>query len=199
MAARQYDCWRARHKRPFRTLPAYPSRGPLASARAGESTAGADPWVLPHGPTTVKKRPMAHQLHQRYPAAVATPALARRHIADVLRERAQPELIPTATLLVSELVTNAVIHAGGSIELRRGQPSCRSCRRQPRSTPLPRARGRWPRAPHRRGPRRRVGSPHDRRPRKDDLVRPRARLNPRRRPCSCAASAAGKWFGVPAA
>jgi anti-sigma regulatory factor (Ser/Thr protein kinase) len=61
---------------------------------------------------------MAQELNQQYPASVTTPALARRHIAAYLDERSRAELIPTATLLVSELVTNSVIHAAGPIQLR---------------------------------------------------------------------------------
>jgi anti-sigma regulatory factor (Ser/Thr protein kinase) len=61
---------------------------------------------------------MTHELHQRYPASALTPARARHHITAYLHEQGQPQLIPTATLLVSELVTNSVTHAGGPIEVR---------------------------------------------------------------------------------
>jgi anti-sigma regulatory factor (Ser/Thr protein kinase) len=61
---------------------------------------------------------MAHQLHQQYQAADTTPALARRHLTGYLVDRLRPELISAATLLVSELVTNAVVYAGGTLELR---------------------------------------------------------------------------------
>jgi anti-sigma regulatory factor (Ser/Thr protein kinase) len=50
-------------------------------------------------------------------ASPQTPALARRTITDVLRAGGLPELVDTATLLVSELVTNALRHGGGPREL----------------------------------------------------------------------------------
>jgi anti-sigma regulatory factor (Ser/Thr protein kinase) len=61
---------------------------------------------------------MGHQLHERYPALVTTPRLARGHVAAYLTATGRTDLIASATLLVSELVTNAVIHAGGTIDLR---------------------------------------------------------------------------------
>jgi anti-sigma regulatory factor (Ser/Thr protein kinase) len=61
---------------------------------------------------------MADELHWRYPPLVSTPRCARRHLAGYLDDQAHPELIPTASLLVSELVTNSVVHAGGTVEVR---------------------------------------------------------------------------------
>jgi anti-sigma regulatory factor (Ser/Thr protein kinase) len=50
---------------------------------------------------------------RRYPAAPAAVRLARRYVAGVLRGWGWADA-GTAELLVSELVTNAVIHAGGA-------------------------------------------------------------------------------------
>jgi anti-sigma regulatory factor (Ser/Thr protein kinase) len=61
---------------------------------------------------------MADELHSRYPPSVSTPRHARRHLAAYLGDQARPDLIPTAILLVSELVTNAVVHGSGTVELR---------------------------------------------------------------------------------
>jgi len=49
-----------------------------------------------------------------------SPGAARRHIAQLLEAGPLAELVETAALLVSELVTNAVLHAATAIEL-----SCR--------------------------------------------------------------------------
>jgi anti-sigma regulatory factor (Ser/Thr protein kinase) len=61
---------------------------------------------------------MVGDLHGRYVASDTTPALARHDLAAYLRHEGRAELIPDATLLASELITNAVVHAGGTIELR---------------------------------------------------------------------------------
>jgi anti-sigma regulatory factor (Ser/Thr protein kinase) len=61
---------------------------------------------------------MGTNFHEGYEASDAAPGQARDHIAAYLREHGRTDLIADATLLVSELVTNAVTHAGGSIELR---------------------------------------------------------------------------------
>lgn len=50
-------------------------------------------------------------------AEPASAAEARRFTVDVLRQWGVSELIDTATLLVSELVTNAVLHARSASEL----------------------------------------------------------------------------------
>ncbi len=50
-------------------------------------------------------------------ASPQSPALARRTVTDVLQAGGLPELADTATLLVSELVTNALRHGGGPSEL----------------------------------------------------------------------------------
>ena len=69
----------------------------MAKAR---ETAEADRLVLPPHPTSARA--------------------AREHVAEVLEAVALHDLVDTATLLVSEVVTNAVLHAGTDIEL-----SCR--------------------------------------------------------------------------
>ncbi|HET7529754.1 MAG TPA: SpoIIE family protein phosphatase [Mycobacteriales bacterium] len=51
------------------------------------------------------------------PADATSPARARTIVADVLRQWQIPELVDAATLLVSELVTNGVRHAGTGMRL----------------------------------------------------------------------------------
>ncbi len=52
------------------------------------------------------------------PADIRSPALARRHVTAVVTAAGLTDLLDEALLLVSELVTNAVLHAGTSAELR---------------------------------------------------------------------------------
>jgi anti-sigma regulatory factor (Ser/Thr protein kinase) len=61
---------------------------------------------------------MANELHRRYPSLVSTPRRARLHLAAYLDDHSRPELTATAILLVAELVTNAVVHGAGTVELR---------------------------------------------------------------------------------
>jgi anti-sigma regulatory factor (Ser/Thr protein kinase) len=52
------------------------------------------------------------------PAVAPSVAAARRFVAAALRRHeALPEMIDTACLLTSELVTNALVHAGSRVEL----------------------------------------------------------------------------------
>jgi anti-sigma regulatory factor (Ser/Thr protein kinase) len=51
------------------------------------------------------------------PPDTGSAARARRFTVDVLQQWGCPELVDTATLLVSELVTNAVLHARSQSEL----------------------------------------------------------------------------------
>lgn len=51
------------------------------------------------------------------PADPGSAAAARRFTVDVLRKWGATELVDTATLLVSELVTNAVLHARSTSDL----------------------------------------------------------------------------------
>jgi sigma-B regulation protein RsbU (phosphoserine phosphatase) len=52
------------------------------------------------------------------PADPRSPALARRHVTAVARAAGLDDLLDEALLLVSELVTNAVLHAGSQVDLR---------------------------------------------------------------------------------
>ena len=54
------------------------------------------------------------------PPTARSPALARRLVRGLLEPAARPEVVEAVVLAVSELVTNAVEHAGTSIELRAG-------------------------------------------------------------------------------
>jgi two-component sensor histidine kinase len=60
---------------------------------------------------------MARELHQRYPPLSTAPGRARHHLAEYLGDHGLQDLVPVAALLVSELVTNSLIHAGGLIDV----------------------------------------------------------------------------------
>jgi anti-sigma regulatory factor (Ser/Thr protein kinase) len=52
------------------------------------------------------------------PATTASPGVARRFVGAALRRwGAGPDAVESAQLLVSELVTNAVVHAGSAVRL----------------------------------------------------------------------------------
>ncbi|MGZ6828991.1 MAG: ATP-binding protein [Nocardioidaceae bacterium] len=55
--------------------------------------------------------------HRRFPAQPASVSEARRAVADLLFEADREDLVDTAALLVSEVVTNALLHAGTPIDL----------------------------------------------------------------------------------
>ena len=61
---------------------------------------------------------MAHALHQQYQPSLEAPAAARRDLRGFLVDVGHEELIPIASLLVSELVTNSIVHASGAVTLR---------------------------------------------------------------------------------
>jgi anti-sigma regulatory factor (Ser/Thr protein kinase) len=61
---------------------------------------------------------MAPELLQQYQPSQETPAAARRDVTAFLRGGGHDEFIPIASLLVSELVTNSILHARGSVTLR---------------------------------------------------------------------------------
>jgi two-component sensor histidine kinase len=61
---------------------------------------------------------MAPELHCHYLPVATTPGDARRDVATYLMPWALDGLTPVATLVVSELVTNALVHAPGPIGLR---------------------------------------------------------------------------------
>ena len=60
---------------------------------------------------------MATELRVKYPAVVSTPGVARRDVTDYLDDFGLHDLVPVAVVLVSELVTNALLHAQGPIDL----------------------------------------------------------------------------------
>jgi anti-sigma regulatory factor (Ser/Thr protein kinase) len=60
---------------------------------------------------------MPIELSRRYPAESGSPRAARVDLARYLTYHGLAHLIPTATLLVSELVTNSLVHATEPIEL----------------------------------------------------------------------------------
>ena len=61
---------------------------------------------------------MAPELLQQYQPSQETPAAARRDVTAFLLDVGHGEFIPTASLLVSELVTNSIMHARGAVTLR---------------------------------------------------------------------------------
>jgi anti-sigma regulatory factor (Ser/Thr protein kinase) len=74
-----------------------------------EIVAGGRPDVAPGGDDTVSTV---------LPAVAPSVAAARRFVAAALRRQgAVPETIDTACLLTSELVTNALVHAGSRVTL----------------------------------------------------------------------------------
>ena len=78
------------------------------------------------------------------PAAVTAPAEARRFVARTLTQELGREDVETAVLVTSELVTNAVVHAGAGCELvLRGVAGSLTIRVTD-SVPTTPARGRFP-------------------------------------------------------
>lgn len=61
---------------------------------------------------------MSESQSATFPALPASARAARSFLRDALPREAQPDLIDVILLLVTELVTNAVIHAGTSIKVR---------------------------------------------------------------------------------
>jgi anti-sigma regulatory factor (Ser/Thr protein kinase) len=53
----------------------------------------------------------------RLGATLRAPSEARRFVSSLLSGRLQPEDVESAALVVSELVTNAVVHAGTPVEV----------------------------------------------------------------------------------
>jgi anti-sigma regulatory factor (Ser/Thr protein kinase) len=76
---------------------------------------GPEALTLPDGDGAVVDRPGAVRVGLT--SSPQAPALARRAVVDALQAGGLPELADTATLLVSELVTNALRHGGGPREL----------------------------------------------------------------------------------
>jgi anti-sigma regulatory factor (Ser/Thr protein kinase) len=72
------------------------------------------PTAVPDGPGSPGPRPRRVSLADAGPPAAAT---ARTLVREALADGALEALEPTATLLVSELVTNALRHGGGAREL----------------------------------------------------------------------------------
>ena len=60
---------------------------------------------------------MRLELSERFASGEGSPCRARRSLPIFLRDLGWNELIPVATLLVSELITNACRHAPGPIAL----------------------------------------------------------------------------------
>ena len=61
---------------------------------------------------------MAHELLQQYQPSPEAPADARRDVTAFLVEVGHEELVSIASLIVSELVTNSIVHASSAITLR---------------------------------------------------------------------------------
>ena len=60
---------------------------------------------------------MTYETGATFPAERRSAGTARRFVARQLSEWGREDLMDTAVLLVSELVTNAVLHAGGPVDL----------------------------------------------------------------------------------
>jgi len=63
---------------------------------------------------------MAHRLDLPLIPSTKAPRRARHAISELLDRSGRPDLCPDAALLVTELVTNAVTHAGGPIGVSAG-------------------------------------------------------------------------------
>ena len=70
---------------------------------------------------------MAYELLEQYQPSLETPAAARRDLAAYLVGLGHRELTRVAALLVSELVTNSLVHASGVITLRAAWADDRLC------------------------------------------------------------------------
>lgn len=55
---------------------------------------------------------------QRFPASQLSPGAARRFVADTLRSWGHADLVGDASLIVTELATNAVVHSGSDFNVR---------------------------------------------------------------------------------
>lgn len=75
--------------------------------------------------TALREAPKPRTLVAREPTVVIAgfdpsadaPRRARKFVADVLSERGEGELIGDAKLIISELATNAVVHAGSRFQV----------------------------------------------------------------------------------
>ena len=61
---------------------------------------------------------MRDDLHQLYPARATSPEAARRDLRAYLVRIGEHELVPVATLALSEVVTNAIRHGRGDVDVR---------------------------------------------------------------------------------
>lgn len=60
----------------------------------------------------------ARSLHDPWPAQPRAASQARAAVRALLRDAGQEQLLHAAELLVTELVTNVVLHVGGTVEVR---------------------------------------------------------------------------------
>ena len=86
----------------------------LSVLGAGEACDDVALLVLRYEPASVAPE---HHVRRRLPPDPASPGAARRFAADVLAQWGGDELADTVALLVSELVTNAVLHTAADVEL----------------------------------------------------------------------------------
>ncbi len=82
------------------------TEGPITAERDAEAV-----LVAPFAPVPPDRRPMVMHL----PAEPESPAVARNLVGDACCRWDRPHLLHPARLVVSELVTNAVEHAGSEI------------------------------------------------------------------------------------
>jgi PAS domain S-box-containing protein len=86
----------------------------LATGRPASLADDTALLVLAVGP----REELGREVKRRLPCDPASPAVARHFVGDVLAEWGHAELVDVAQLLVSELVTNGVLHTATSLELR---------------------------------------------------------------------------------
>ncbi|WP_422733433.1 ATP-binding protein [Micromonospora sp. WMMD558] len=96
---------------------------PWAAARAGGPVLTVEPpthaaGLLPAGPgRDPKGAPGRRRAHLNLPAHPDSPAAARRLVADRCRAWGRPGMMERAVIVTSELVSNAVEHAGTELDV----------------------------------------------------------------------------------
>lgn len=62
--------------------------------------------------------PLARPLHDPWPAQPRSASQARAAVRALLRDAGEDQLLDAVELLVTELVTNVVLHVGGTVQVR---------------------------------------------------------------------------------
>ncbi|HXH57564.1 ATP-binding protein [Iamia sp.] len=81
------------------------------------SSAPSAPSPLPASRSAPLPDPYHVLIATSLPSSLDAPCQARSVVGELLRRGRRPEMVDTACLLTSELVANAVVHAGSPVEL----------------------------------------------------------------------------------